>query len=70
MRHFSDITLLVEDLPESMAVKELAEALNVGATTIYEYINNLNLPVIPIPGPVRIMKKDFLKWIEIKKGGR
>lgn len=66
MRKFSDISLLLKDLPESMAVKELSEALNVTTTTIYDYVNNLNLPVVPIPGPVRIAKRDFLRWSEVK----
>lgn len=57
-----------DQLPAVLGYKEVASILGTSRQTTYNYMNSPDFPAIKFSDRViRVMKEDFIKWIENKK---
>jgi excisionase family DNA binding protein len=54
----------LDTAPEHLKVKQVAELLNIGESTVYALLDRGEIPKKKIGGSVRICKKDLTKYLK------
>lgn len=57
----------MNDLPSVLKPKDVAGFLNVSARYAYDIMSRSDFPAIIIGSTKRVMREDFLKWVEKQK---
>ncbi|MEB2492969.1 helix-turn-helix domain-containing protein [Peribacillus frigoritolerans] len=57
----------ISQLPELLTVEHLAAYLNVSERTADEYMGNPDFPLIRLKRSKRVIRDDFLAWLQSKK---
>lgn len=52
----------IESLPEIITIQEVQKILRIGRSQAYELARRKDFPKLPIDKPIRVPKKEFLKW--------
>lgn len=55
------------NLPEVLKAKDVSDFLNVSSRYAYEIMERNDFPTIRIGRTKRVMKQDFLDWVEQQK---
>lgn len=55
------------ELLELLTVEDIRKNLKISRTKAYELINKSNMPIIKFGKLIRIIKKDYIKWLENQK---
>lgn len=55
------------NLPEVLKAKDISSYLNVSPRYAYEIMNRTDFPTIRIGRTKRVMREDFLTWLEQQK---
>lgn len=55
----------IESLPEVITIVEVQKILRVGRSQAYEIAKGKDFPKLPIDKPIRVPKREFLKWAHI-----
>lgn len=57
----------MDNLPEVLKAKDVSAFLNISLRYAYEIMEHRDFPTIRIGKTKRVMKQDFLNWIEQQK---
>jgi len=52
----------IKSLPEIISIEEVRNILRIGKTQAYELAKRKDFPKLPIGKPIRVPKREFLKW--------
>ena len=56
----------IKSLPEVITIKEVQKILRIGRSQAYEIARQKGFPKLPIDKPIRVSKKEFLRWARIE----
>jgi excisionase family DNA binding protein len=57
----------VIDLPNVLKASDISKFLNISSRFAYEIMERSDFPIIRIGRSKRVMREDFLKWLEQQK---
>ena len=60
----------LENLPDVMDAKQLAEALRISKAGAYNLLNSPDFPTLRIGGRKLVMKQDLLEWLGNHTNGK
>lgn len=56
-----------KNLPQALTAKDIQKFLNISQAKAYQLFNTVGFPVIVMKGTKRVLREDFLKWVEQQK---
>lgn len=56
-----------ETMPDVMDTKQLAEALQISKTGVYNLLNSSDFPTLRIGGRKLVMKNELVKWLKSRR---
>ena len=56
-----------KNLPQTLTAKDIQQFLNISQTKAYQLFNTAGFPTITITGNKRVLREDFLSWVEKQK---
>jgi predicted DNA-binding transcriptional regulator AlpA len=56
------INKYIASLPEVITIQEVQKILRIGRSQAYELAKRKGFPKLPIDKPIRVPKREFLKW--------
>ena len=60
----------LENLPDVMDAKQLADVLHISKAGAYNLLNSQDFPTLRIGGRKLVMKQDFLEWLRSHTNGK
>lgn len=56
----------IEKLPEVIGIEDVMNILDIGKSSAYELAKRKDFPKLPIDKPIRVPKRELLKWAHIE----
>ena len=60
----------LENLPDVMDAKQLADVLHISKAGAYNLLNSSDFPTLRIGGRKLVMKQDLLEWLRSHSNGK
>lgn len=57
----------IKELPEILTIEEVRKILRIGKSQAYEIARHKGFPRLPIDKPIRVPKREFLKWARLEE---